>query len=466
MLGVLRAEQIGRVSQLCAAYREAVRSAAGTPQERTYRDTVRARRAVTRNILRPALHAYVGNVSTLDDFMHELDKGLRSRRLWGMTGLRIRIILIALANALAHRRDHERIVRWALAPPRDSAGLAARIRRMHAVLTPAGGLAHERAELDAGANPALLFLSFAWHIQQPDRWPLFQASTLAALTEAGLWRPGADTQADFIGFCDTMAAVTELCVRELPEFPADYLVEQVLTIGDRDTGRGSEIAASNGTIRRAGDEAMPGFVPPIVALAPDLAEGRVDPRHLAYLPGTSAERGFEMVVHAAFTVMGYKSVLLGQGKGRVPDGVALCRPHDYVILWDAKIRQGSYRMGTDDRVIRDYVVSQAERLRADGVHNIYYAIVSSQFANWPEREIETLKLETNLSEICMLEAAALVAMVERHLQAPRRVTLGPAGLQRIFGTSGIITPAIVGRRLAARSSAANRPGDCYSANSP
>jgi hypothetical protein len=76
-------------------------------------------------------------------------------------------------------------------------------------------------------------------------------------------------------------------------------------------------------------------------------------RKSAEAAGTSIERAFEKGCNAALTVLGYETKLLGQGKGRVPDGQAIAAQESYALLWDAKVRADGYKMGTDDRTIQD-----------------------------------------------------------------------------------------------------------------
>ena len=75
--------------------------------------------------------------------------------------------------------------------------------------------------------------------------------------------------------------------------------------------------------------------------------------------------------------MGYETKLLGQGMGRVPDGQAIAVRDSYALLWDAKARSDGYRMGTDDRTVREYIELQSLGLKQRGVRNIYYVIISS-----------------------------------------------------------------------------------------
>jgi hypothetical protein len=53
-----------------------------------------------------------------------------------------------------------------------------------------------------------------------------------------------------------------------------------------------------------------------------------------------------------------------------------------------------------------------------------------------------------ISEVILLEADALVAIVEAKLRAPLQLTLGPDGIQRFFTKSGGLTAAMVRKYLA------------------
>jgi hypothetical protein len=157
--------------------------------------------------------------------------------------------------------------------------------------------------------------------------------------------------------------------------------------------------------------------------------------------GTSLDRAFEKHIHAAFTMLGYETKLLGQGQGRQPDGLALDTDDSYAILWDAKVRAEPYAMRTDDRAIREYIHAYSRELkRRRGLRNIYYVIVSSSFADDFDDLIRSLKMDTEVREVILMEAEALVAMVDAKLRNPLLLPLGPDGLQRLFTVSGVLKP--------------------------
>jgi hypothetical protein len=182
------------------------------------------------------------------------------------------------------------------------------------------------------------------------------------------------------------------------------------------------------------------YVPPVVAVLPRIARNEPGFDALAKASGTSLPKAFEKSIHAAFTILGYDTKLLGQGMGRVPDGLAVEPDSSYAILWDGKVRENGYSMGTDDRAIREYVHTQSRELkRRRSLRNIYYLVVSSRFLDDFDDVIRSIKMETDVNEVGLLEATALVAMVDAKLRNPHQVTLGPDGMQRLFSRSGPIT---------------------------
>jgi hypothetical protein len=120
----------------------------------------------------------------------------------------------------------------------------------------------------------------------------------------------------------------------------------------------------------------------------------------------------------------------------------------YAILWDAKARGDGYNMGTDDRAVKEYITTQSRELKKrQGLRNIYYLIVSSGFGDDYDDAIRSLKMETDVNEVCLVEADALVAMVEAKMRSPREVSLGPDGLQRLFSVSGVLSADAVRKNL-------------------
>lgn len=131
---------------------------------------------------------------------------------------------------------------------------------------------------------------------------------------------------------------------------------------------------------------------------------------------------------------------LGQGHGRVPDGIVISREFNYAILYDAKVRKDSYTMGTDERAIREYITNNEKSLKKQGYKNIYFMIISSKFSGDHDSEIRNLKIDTNISEILLVETAALLELLEAKFRNPE-ISLGQEGIQNLLASSGLLTVA-------------------------
>ena len=158
--------------------------------------------------------------------------------------------------------------------------------------------------------------------------------------------------------------------------------------------------------------------------------------------GKAIEKVFEEKLAIVFKMLGYETRLLGQGQGRVPDGIAVSQEFRYAIIYDAKVRQNAYTMGTDERAIREYIAIQGERLRKQGIRNLYFMVISSAFTGNHDDAIRTLKIDTNVNEVLLVEVKSLLAMLEGKLRNPN-VSFGPDGIQKLLVSSGLLTEADV-----------------------
>ena len=266
------------------------------------------------------------------------------------------------------------------------------------------------------------------------------------MADLNLWQTTDEPADDYTTFKHIYEELRDLFTRESGRLFTLYDVEHVFWFkggnpysadeADRTIKRLRVTTIDDDVITRLPES----YVPPIVGILPRMATNDADLEKAARASGTNLPKAFEKSIHAAFTILGYDTKLLGQGMGRVPDGVALDLDNSYAILWDAKIRQGGYSMGTDDRAIREYVTTQSREFkRRRSLRNIYYVVVSSSFLDDYDDLIRSLKMETDTNEVCLLEAGALTAMVDAKLRNPLQVTLGPDGLQRLFCSSGVVT---------------------------
>ncbi len=83
-----------------------------------------------------------------------------------------------------------------------------------------------------------------------------------------------------------------------------------------------------------------------------------------------------------------------------------------------------------------------DRLKKQGIKQVYFMIISSSFSGDHDDVIRSLKMDTDVREVLLVEAGALVALLEAKLRDPL-LTLGPVGVQRLLANSGILSEADV-----------------------
>lgn len=421
----------------------------------------RKRVAIIENELKPLLSNYLAGLVPLPKFKTIVDGINKRNENWGFSGIKGQMFFNMLVNVADDEGECDQELKSAIEVPTNEEMAASRIktfesyvRRLGHQHVEAGGSKHGRPKV----NSVPFFLSYFWQIQQRDVWPIYYTNSVSVMTDLNLWQPTGELAADYITYKHINEELAEVFTREGGRAFGPYDVEHVFWFkgttlygagktppkekaGVVTTSREIEGYASKSIHDSTAHLRLPeSYIPPIVAILPEMARNEPRLREAAKDSGTSLERAFEKSIDAAFTILGYETKLLGQGKGRVPDGLAISVDDSYAILWDAKMRGEGYSMGTDDRAIREYVMTQSRDFKKRrSLRNIYYFIISSEFADDYDDAIRSLKMETDVNEVCLVEADALVAMVDAKLRFPQDVSLGPDGLQRFFSVSGILS---------------------------
>ena len=174
------------------------------------------------------------------------------------------------------------------------------------------------------------------------------------------------------------------------------------------------------------------FVPPIIAGLPSLA------RMEKALPIE-----FENRVATAFEVLGLEVQRLGQGSGREPDGIAKCREHGWAVVYDAKARTGPYRLlAPEERKFREYIKRYTHDLRREGMGRFYFALISSAFSENDLPRARELCHATDARAVALVEATALVKLVEQHVATSRTFT--HEQLERAFSETRIVRETDIG----------------------
>jgi len=450
-MSILSEQQVARAKEALQQLLQAPAGPEGKTPLADSRDRDKERIRLIGEELGPLVSAYLAGDVPLAEFKSKADGINKRNELWGFKGIKGQMFFNMLVNASEDADECDQETKAAITVPANDSMASSRIKtflgyvkRVGEQWVDAGNTKHGRPK----PGSILFFLSYFWQLQNKDIWPVYYTNSVNTMVDINLWQPSGDLAADYLSFKAIHEELAKLFTQDSGETFNLYDVEHVFWYlgGDPYGGSGGddeEAPASlpGGTAPALVEGRLPeSYVPPIVAVLLRMAEGDEEIAEAAKRSGTTIERAFEKNVNAAFTILGYETKLLGQGQGRVPDGVAVCTDESYAILWDAKVRSNAYSMGTDDRTIREYITTQSRDLKRRGrFRNIYYLIVSSRFTDDYDDAISGIKMDTDVNEVSLVEADALVAMVETKLRAPLQVTLGPDGLQRVFAHSRVLT---------------------------
>lgn len=431
-----------------------------TPIE-SYKLWDKERVGVIDNDLKPLLERYLsGNVS-LSEFKSQVDGINKRNNLWGFRGIKGQMFFNMVVNVADDQNECDQELKAALSVPANEQIASSRIKTFASFVKRLGDQWVESGKTGYGrpkVSSVPFFLSYFWQIHDRDVWPAYYTNTIQMMTDLNLWQPSEDIAQDYLSFKRIHEELIDLFNKNSGQLFDLYKVEHVFWFKGKQqettknktiTETGKDINQSIITSEISENGLLPeSYVPPIVLILPTMAINDTILREAAKRSGIALERAFEKNVDAAFTILGYETKLLGQGKGRVPDGLAIARDDNYAIIWDAKVRETMYSMGTDDRAIREYITTQSRELkRRNYLRNVYYLIISSKFAEDYDEAIRSIKMETDVSEVVLAEADAMVAMVDAKLRAPLQISLGPDGLQRLFTDSGVITSETVKEQL-------------------
>ncbi|MCH8881013.1 MAG: hypothetical protein IID34_14185 [Planctomycetes bacterium] len=410
--------------------------------------------------LKPLLTGYLQGQVGLSEFKTKTDGINKRHEYWGFKGIKGQMFFNMTVNVADDEGECDQELKSALAVPVNDDIARSRIKTFSSYVKRIGDQ-HVEAGESKQSTPKVgsipFFLSYFWHIQDREVWPVYYTNTVNTMADLNLWEPTDDPAQNYITFKHIHSELAEAFSKASGDTFGFYEVEHVFwfkganpyTVAKKG-GRngGDDPPVINKKDKFTGLLKLPeSFVPPVVAVLPTMASHDAELVDAAKASGTNLETAFEKHVNAAFKVLGYEAKLLGQGHGRVPDGLAVALDDAYAILWDAKVRGNGYSMGTDDRTIREYIDSQKASLKRFHLRNTYYCIVSSSFTSDSDEAIRSLKMETDISEVCLLNADALVVMVEIRLRDPLGISLGTAGLQRVFSVSGVVSAETVRNAL-------------------
>lgn len=404
--------------------------------------------------LKPVLNGYLQGEIPLDNFKSTVDGINKRESYWGFKGIKGQMFFNLVVKVAQNIDECEKQLKAAIKAPDNEKTASSRIETFASYIKRIGQ-EWVAAGNDKRGCPKIssvpFFLSYFWQVQDYKTWPVYYTNSVQTMKDLNLWTETGELGADYITFKQIHEELAKSFTKETGRPFNLYMVEHVFWYKGGSQFKEKLTEKKPETEGPVSEEIEPrvsertgrlpeSFVPPIISILPRMARNDEQLIDAAKRSGTILDRAFEKFVDAAFVILGYQTKLLGQGKGRVPDGIAIANDESYAIVWDAKVRADNYDMGTDDRIIREYISSQSRELkRKQHLRNIYYLIISSKFADDFEDSIRSIKMETVVNEVVLVEVEAIVEMVDAKLRSPLDVTLGSDGFQQLFAASGLLT---------------------------
>ncbi len=347
----------------------------------------------------PLVDKYLNNQIELSIFKTKIDSINKRHQYWGFKGPKGQMFFNMIVNVADDLNELDQELKSAIAVPANEQIASSRIKTFFSYVNRLreDWLEEGNSKYKAPKTGSILFfLSYFWQIQSWETWPVQYTTAVNALSDLNIWLPTENMAADYIEFKHINEELKTLFSQAAKQDFTLYDVEHVLYFKSEAPYQTTEtkIASEDKTdlLRVEPDKPVlkliekqlthlpDSYVPPIISILPDIAKNKPELEEVAKRSGTSIPRAFEKNINVAFTMLGYETKLLGQGAGRVPDGIARADDENYAIIWDAKVRAGGYSMGTDDRTIKEYINTQSRDLkRRRSLRNIYYAIVSRRY---------------------------------------------------------------------------------------
>lgn len=419
-------------------------------------DDRRDRLPVRRDLLQNFLN---GNLD-LTTFKQEMDSECTQYKLWGFSGFSGQMFFNMLVSS-ADPDDQpvlSSLLREVLVAPEDQEEAAEQIHRLKEYVEQLRSRAdNPRSAPSKGYIP--YFLSYFWQLQEPDRYPIYYKSIRRALSDLAIWESSGDLADDYIEFWKLNEEIRTVLEDHTGEDIHLWTIERMCLFWlsrDKLVGTdGSTVSdpSHEGSAERPEPQSLPdSYIPPIVSVLPDLAQNTEEMQEIAAEMGQAVGTLFEDRLMKCLRMLGYTIDPRGQGSGRNPDGIATARRHNYAIIYDAKVRQDGYRFSTsDERQFQDYINAEVRSLQDGGFRNVYFAVISSTFGATRPDPIRRLKIATDIQEVRLIEAGALLEVLETRLRDPD-FTLGPGGgegpgMQDFFAESGVLTGGEVQEQL-------------------
>jgi hypothetical protein len=369
------------------------------------------------------IERYIDGEVGLEEFKSATDSVNKRHRLWGFQGINGQMFFnmltkTSLQNNCMDEFDVE-LKKAIIAPVNIST--AERIINQFEKFTRKLGNFYQDRRVAPKIGSIPFFLSYFWQAQKIDTFPIYYTSLVNELSDLDIWKPLTDVSKSYVSFYHLSHELMSLYSKEAGRNVSLWDVEhaywfrsQTNLQPEKEVIEKPVVIGKTPQVTITDDlSSLPeSYIPPVVSILPKLSVNDPAITKLCEKAGRSVEKVFEERLAILFRMLGFEVDLKGQGYGRNPDGVALSHEFRYGIIFDAKVRQGGYSMGIDERAIREYIASTGDKLRRQGYRNIYFMLISSSFIGDHDSVIRSLKIDTDVREILLVEVSALLVLLE------------------------------------------------------
>jgi hypothetical protein len=406
---------------------------------KTSQDEIDRQRNDIIKMARLNLMNYLTGKILLQDFKTENDGLNKKNSLWGFRGINGQMYFNMLFNSSSATGKLEKfdvVLKESIKEPKDIDDAKRKISLLAELSDSLGNYVADKktAPRTGSIN---FFITYFWQIQNHNKWPIFYKSMVDVFQDLDLWTPSWDYPKDYEEFYELNNELIKL-FSDKNQTLSYWDIEHAFWIWAQKTDDSVGKINEDKPIDKLVTTLPNSFIPPVVSIIPQLALNDESIERLCNESGISVPKAFEEKISILLRMLGYNVESLGQGYGRVHDGTAVCNEFHYAIIFDAKVRKDGYSLGTDDRAIKEYIGVETDKLKRQGIRNVYFLVISSSFKGEFDEVIRSLKMETDIREVIFLEAPALLTMLDQKLRNPE-IDLGPKGLQNLFAQSGVLT---------------------------
>lgn len=390
------------------------------------------RKKVNHEKITPLINEFIANSIGLDEFKSRIDGLNKKNKLWGYSGNAGAMFFSLVRKAEEDIKKLEEKLKKSILVPQDIGEAKEKIQNFSDYIRGLGEHMDDKSRTPAPKS-SIFFLSYYWHIQKPDAFPIFYPNSRNALenlldfNESQINEYG-DIYLEFYNIIKKIQDISEKKIKrsfnlnELSNILSWYLNIYL----ERDERVKWKTEQKN----------IENYIPSIVADLEKIANNDTEMREKYGKENLGTL--FEKKVHEIFRLFGFKVNPLGQGKGINPDGIAMAtKGKRFAIIYDTKARSEEYRLGTDYRTIRDYIESYKRILRREGYKDIYFMIISSDFREEKDMESKIKKLikNTSIKGFIFLKARYLLFLLGKKIKEP---IIEVQDFREIFTHNGII----------------------------